>query len=77
MVRPRSGDFLYSEAEIEVMSEDIKQFGRCDIHGVVIGVLTREGNVDVEKTRKLAEAASGVGLEGEMSQWFNCHCIAF
>ncbi|EGN93104.1 hypothetical protein SERLA73DRAFT_189940 [Serpula lacrymans var. lacrymans S7.3] len=58
MVRPRVGDFLYSTSEIEVMLEDIRAFKRHSVQGVVFGVLTEEGSIDVEKTKLLVGEAS-------------------
>jgi copper homeostasis protein len=57
IIRTRSGDFLYSDEEFEIMLHDVllsKQFG-CD--GVVIGLLNKDGSVDVKRTSKLVEAA--------------------
>ncbi|MBI5216097.1 MAG: copper homeostasis protein CutC [Ignavibacteriae bacterium] len=57
MIRPRSGDFCYSDAEFEVMKWDIitaKQFGA---DGVVFGVLTKEYSVDVARTKELIALA--------------------
>jgi copper homeostasis protein len=51
MVRPRTGDFLYSEEELDVMLEDIGLFKSLGIAGVVFGVLNRDGTVDVPRTR--------------------------
>lgn len=51
MVRPRIGDFLYSEEELDVMLEDIGLFKSLGIAGVVFGVLSRDGAVDVSHTR--------------------------
>lgn len=52
MVRPRVGDFVYSQSEIEVMLEDIALFKQIGVAGVVLGVLTSEGEVDVPQTTR-------------------------
>ena len=57
LVRPRSGDFVYDEDEIEIMKKDIvvaKEFG---IDGVMIGALTREGDLDVASIADLISVA--------------------
>jgi len=58
MIRPRTGDFLYSEDEIQVMIEDINCFKAEGVTGVVLGILTPEGCVDVEKISRLAGLAA-------------------
>ncbi|KAF8215853.1 copper homeostasis CutC domain-containing protein [Mycena galopus ATCC 62051] len=57
MVRPRTGDFLYSEDEIEVMLEDIRVFKQYNVCGVVLGALRPDGRVDVEVTKRLVDEA--------------------
>jgi copper homeostasis protein len=57
MIRPRRGDFLYSEEELAVMREDIALAKQCNVDGVVLGVLTADGDVDVKRTRELVELA--------------------
>jgi copper homeostasis protein len=47
LIRPRSGDFFYSESEYEIMKCDIKQFGSLGVHGVAIGALTRDYKVPI------------------------------
>jgi copper homeostasis protein len=42
MIRPRSGDFLYSDDDLAVMREDIVLAAQCGVDGVVLGLLTRE-----------------------------------
>ena len=57
LIRPRVGDFLYSELEFEEMKQDVlfcKEVG-CD--GIVIGLLDNNGNVDRERTQELADLA--------------------
>ena len=57
MIRPRAGDFLYSEEEFAVMREDIALAAECGADGVALGLLTSDGSVDVERTRELVELA--------------------
>ncbi|KAI0936948.1 hypothetical protein AcV5_004965 [Taiwanofungus camphoratus] len=57
MVRPRTGDFLYSEAERNVMLEDMYIFKQSGASGVVFGILRKDGTVDVERVTRLANEA--------------------
>jgi copper homeostasis protein len=57
IVRPRGGDFVYSDLVLEVMRRDILAIKAAGANGVVIGLLRPDGSVDVEKTRMLVEAA--------------------
>lgn len=57
LVRPRGYDFLYSEAEMDAMLHDIRVCRDLGGDGVVIGCLTADGRVDVERCRRLCEAA--------------------
>ena len=58
MVRPRGGNFVYTEAEILQMEAEIEFFKHSGVAGVVFGLLTEDGNVDVENTQRLAKVAS-------------------
>jgi copper homeostasis protein len=57
MIRPRSGDFLYSNDDLAVMREDIALAAQCGVDGVALGLLNAEGDVDVKRTRELVELA--------------------
>ncbi len=57
LVRPRAGDFVYSEDEAGLMMEQIYTCKRLGVNGVVIGALTREGDIDLPLMRRLVDAA--------------------
>ena len=53
MIRPRGGDFLYSESEFDVMKEDLKVLKENGADGIVFGVLTAVGDIDADRSREL------------------------
>lgn len=57
IIRPRGGDFCYSEVEFEVMKYDVEEAKRQGANGVVIGLLNPDGTVDVARTAELVELA--------------------
>jgi copper homeostasis protein len=57
IIRPRGGDFLYSDLEFDIMRRDIEACGECGVDGIVTGILLSGGNIDVERTAKLFEFA--------------------
>ena len=57
IIRPRGGDFYYSDVEFEVMKYDIEQAKQLGANGVVIGLLNQDGSIDVERTRALIDLA--------------------
>jgi copper homeostasis protein len=57
MIRPRGGDFLYSNDEFESMKEDIKLCKQLGCDGVVFGLLNTNGTIDKERTSALVELA--------------------
>jgi copper homeostasis protein len=62
IIRPRGGDFLYSDLEKEIMLEDVRMARRLGVDGVVFGALTAEGDVDMEFMRQLMEEAEGMSV---------------
>lgn len=62
IIRPRGGDFLYTEAEVEAMLLDIELCKQLGVHGVVFGCLTSEGDIDVPLMRRLIEAAKPLSI---------------
>lgn len=57
LIRPRPGDFCYSDHEMEIMRADIlaaKQFG---MEGIVLGILNENGRIDIERTKSLVALA--------------------
>jgi len=57
LVRPRGGDFLYTDLECEVMARDIEAVKTAGAGGVVIGALDAAGQIDAERTGQLIAAA--------------------
>jgi copper homeostasis protein len=53
MIRPRGGDFCYSDDEFEQMKNDIVLFKRLGVQGYVFGVLTKDNEVDIERNKDL------------------------
>jgi copper homeostasis protein len=57
MIRPRGGDFLYSDDEFQVMKKDIEMAKKLGADGVVFGILQSDGSLDVERNKALVELA--------------------
>lgn len=57
LIRPRFGDFCYDDEAFKVMLEDIRLFREMGINGVVTGVLKPDGCLDMERMKRLKEAA--------------------
>jgi len=62
IIRPRGGDFLYSEQEIQIMLDDINAAKQCGANGIVIGCLTTNGEVDIKTCQRLIEAAKPLSI---------------
>jgi copper homeostasis protein len=57
IIRPRGGDFLYSDLEYDIMRREIESCGESGVDGIVLGILESNGSIDVERTAKLIEFA--------------------
>jgi copper homeostasis protein len=62
LIRPRRGDFLYTDLEFEVMQADIRTCIEAGCDGVVIGMLKADGSVDKERCTELVRLARQWGL---------------
>ncbi len=62
IIRPRGGDFLYSDEEFEAMKDDIKAAQDIGCDGVVIGILNKDGGIDIEKCQELVELSKGLDV---------------
>ena len=58
MIRPRGGDFYYTDLEFEQMHRDIEYAKSCGVDGVVLGVLQPNGHVNITRTRELVQHAA-------------------
>jgi copper homeostasis protein len=57
IIRPRGGDFCYSEEEFDIMRRDIEIAKRAGADGAVLGILLPSGRIDITRTRQLMELA--------------------
>ncbi len=57
LIRPRSGDFIYSDTEFEVMKRDIELCVELGVDGIVSGVLHKDFTLDIERTKELMDMA--------------------
>ncbi|MBR2045431.1 MAG: copper homeostasis protein CutC [Agathobacter sp.] len=62
LIRPRFGDFCYTEHEMEIMKSQIRALKEVGVEGVVIGILDIDGNLDVQKMKKLLQEADGLSV---------------
>jgi len=62
IIRPRGGDFLYDDLEFAIMQKDIAMCKQLGCNGVVIGLLTADGQIDVTRTKILVEQAWPMGV---------------
>lgn len=62
LIRPRNGDFLYTEPEMDIMMKDIELCRKTGVDGIVAGVLKRDGSIDIRRTSELVNAAGNMAF---------------
>lgn len=62
IIRPRGGDFIYTPHEVAAMEQDVAVARQAGAHGVVIGALTPDGEVDRPVCERLIKAADGLSI---------------
>lgn len=62
LLRPRFGDFLYSDYEFEILKEEVKQFKEAGADGIVIGCLRSDGTIDSSKMEELIALSGGMHI---------------
>lgn len=62
IIRPRGGDFLYTDAEFNIMLEDVKRCKKFNCDGIVTGLLNSDGSIDIKRTSFLLNVAYPMGV---------------
>lgn len=62
IIRPRGGDFLYTDLEFELMKLDIHHCGKAKCDRVVIGILSSDGSIDMQRNSELVAIAKQYGM---------------
>jgi len=62
LIRPRYGDFCYTQNEINIMTDEIKMYKEAGADGVVIGALNPDGSLDMENMLKLCNIAKPMSI---------------
>ncbi|MBQ2351553.1 MAG: copper homeostasis protein CutC, partial [Bacteroidales bacterium] len=62
IIRPRGGDFLYTDLEVQTMIKDIQAAKELQVDGIVIGCLTANGDVDIKQMEHLMREADGLSV---------------
>ena len=81
MIRPRGGDFVYSQQELAIMLEDIKCARDLGVDGFALGALTSENQLNTEALKTLLDASRGLEVTMHMAfdqipnQWLKDHGV--
>ena len=58
IIRPRGGDFLYSDIEFDIMKQDIDFAKQAGVDGIVLGILNSDGSIDTKRLDELVKLAA-------------------
>lgn len=67
IIRPRGGDFVYTEDEFEIMKKDIQVCKEIGINGVVFGILNKDNTLDFNRVKELVELARPLSVTFHMA----------
>ena len=70
LIRPRSGNFVYTDEEFNIMKQDIQLSKKLGCSGIVSGVLNNDNTIDIERTKELIELSKP--LEFTFHRAFDC-----
>lgn len=70
LIRPRSGNFTYSDDEFEIIKQDIQVCKKLGVNGIVSGVLNHDNTINVERTKELVELSKP--MEFTFHRAFDC-----
>ncbi len=62
LIRPRFGDFCYTDGEFSVMRDEVRRYRELGADGVVIGALRPDGTIDIDRLNILMEEAKGLSV---------------
>ena len=62
LIRPRFGDFCYTDPEFSIIRQAVKDFNKMGAEGVVFGILKPDGTLNLEQMKELMEAAEGMSV---------------
>ena len=62
IIRPRGGNFVYSDEEFEIMCLDVKAFKALGCDGIAVGLQKKDGSIDISRLRRLIDIAWPMGV---------------
>ncbi|MDT3405633.1 copper homeostasis protein CutC [Mucilaginibacter terrae] len=71
LLRPRTGDFLYSDAEYDVMKANLEMAAQLGCHAIVTGILHANGTIDKKRCTELVQMAKRAGMKATFHRAFD------